>query len=45
MIVVMVARTLVQPPFSSWLYFASDISFCLLYLYLCGMANYPFQEE
>lgn len=36
---------LVESPYPIWFYFVPRATACLLYLYLCGVANYPFQEE
>lgn len=36
---------LAEPPYPLWLYFSPRAVYCLLYLYFCCVANYPFDKN
>lgn len=42
---VVIQVALNPPPYPLWLYSLPRVVACLVYLYFCGVANYPFQEE
>lgn len=42
---VVVHVALNPPPYPLWLYSLPRVMACLVYLYFCGVANCPFQEE
>ena len=35
---------LAEPPYPLWLFFIPRVVYCLLYLYFCCVANYPFEK-
>ena len=45
LVYVVIEVALNAPPYPLWLYALPRVMACLVYLYLCGVANYPFQEE